>query len=129
MHHQFRFQHTSMKSITYVKKHHLTPAMIKTEALDPYISQVNWQSSNFPWRTGYSPDCFCHGLDLLIHKNPDNNRLHHLQPILLFDLEANMHNKRLDRVAMASVENLEGVAEEQYGSRKKKAADIQALNT
>eukprot|EP00957_Ditylum_brightwellii_P062823 4767000-Ditylum_brightwellii.AAC.1 len=40
-----------------------------------------------------------------------------------------MHNKQLGWVAMASTENLEGVAGEQYGSRKKKAADIQALNT
>eukprot|EP00957_Ditylum_brightwellii_P096347 7338206-Ditylum_brightwellii.AAC.1 len=29
----------------------VTLAMIKTEALDPHISQVNWQSSNFPWCT------------------------------------------------------------------------------
>eukprot|EP00957_Ditylum_brightwellii_P065859 4994787-Ditylum_brightwellii.AAC.1 len=40
-----------------------------------------------------------------------------------------MHNKQLSRVAMASAENLEGMADEQHGSRKKKAADIQALNT
>eukprot|EP00957_Ditylum_brightwellii_P099433 7574370-Ditylum_brightwellii.AAC.1 len=40
-----------------------------------------------------------------------------------------MHNKRLGRVAMASTANLEGVVDEQYGSRKKKAVDIQALNT
>eukprot|EP00957_Ditylum_brightwellii_P110103 8397186-Ditylum_brightwellii.AAC.1 len=40
-----------------------------------------------------------------------------------------MHNKQLGRVAMASAENLEGVADEKYGSREKKEADIQALNT
>eukprot|EP00957_Ditylum_brightwellii_P089051 6781533-Ditylum_brightwellii.AAC.1 len=40
-----------------------------------------------------------------------------------------MHNKQLGWVALASAENLEGVADEQYRSRKKKAADIQVLNT
>eukprot|EP00957_Ditylum_brightwellii_P094726 7213784-Ditylum_brightwellii.AAC.1 len=67
--------------------------MIKAEASDTYLAQVGWQASNFPWCTGYSPDRFLRGLDLLIHKKPNDNRVHRLWPILLFDLEANMHNK------------------------------------
>eukprot|EP00957_Ditylum_brightwellii_P201642 15326568-Ditylum_brightwellii.AAC.2 len=96
---------------------------------DTYLAQVSWQASNFPWLSGYSPDRYRKGLDLLIHKKPDNNRVNRLRPILLFDLEANMHNKRLGRFAMELAEGNGGIAEEQYGSRKHKAADIQALNT
>ena len=107
----------------------VTPAMIKTEAEDDYLAQIGWHASNFPWTTGYSPERFRKGLDLLIHKKPNDNRVHRLRPILLFDLEANMHNKRLGRIAMENAERLQGVADEQYGSRKHKAADVQALNT
>ena len=107
----------------------VTPAMIKTECLDPYIANTNWNASNFPWCTGYSPRRYRTGLDLLIHKRANDNRVDRLRPILLFDLEANMHNKRLGKEAMQRAEECHGIAPEQYGSRKKKAADIQALNT
>eukprot|EP00957_Ditylum_brightwellii_P078893 5998482-Ditylum_brightwellii.AAC.1 len=74
--------------------------MIKTECLDPYIVNTNWNASNFSWCTGYSPRRYRTVLDLLIHKQANNNRVDRLRPILLFDLEANIHNKRLDKEAM-----------------------------
>jgi len=40
-----------------------------------------------------------------------------------------MHNKRLGREAMRRAERCGGVAREQFGSRKRKSADLQALNT
>eukprot|EP00957_Ditylum_brightwellii_P105962 8082922-Ditylum_brightwellii.AAC.1 len=40
-----------------------------------------------------------------------------------------MHSKRLGRYAMNKAEECNGIAPEQYGSRRRKAADIQALNT
>eukprot|EP00957_Ditylum_brightwellii_P038519 2911275-Ditylum_brightwellii.AAC.1 len=58
------------------------PAMVKTKAVDPYISMINWQASNFTLCMGVSK----------------------LRPILLFDIEANMHNKRLGREAMEMAE-------------------------
>eukprot|EP00957_Ditylum_brightwellii_P143658 10945132-Ditylum_brightwellii.AAC.1 len=40
-----------------------------------------------------------------------------------------MHNKRLGREAMRRAEIIHGVAPEQFGSRRKKSAYLQALNT
>ena len=40
-----------------------------------------------------------------------------------------MHNKHLGRIATIQAETLDSIAPEQYGSRKAKAADIQALTT
>ena len=40
-----------------------------------------------------------------------------------------MPNEALGQYAMNQTEELEGIAPEQYGSRKSKANDVQALNT
>eukprot|EP00957_Ditylum_brightwellii_P113728 8671035-Ditylum_brightwellii.AAC.1 len=42
----------------------------------------------------------------------NDSRVHCLRPILLFDLEASMHNKRLRQVAMSNAEYLHGIADE-----------------
>ena len=52
-----------------------------------------------------------------------------MRPIIPFDIEANIHNKHLGRIAMIQSETLDRIAPEKYGSRKEKSADIQALNT
>ena len=49
------------------------------------------------------------GLDLLIHKDPEDYRQHILSPILIFDIEANMHNKHLVRKSMRNEEEMEGL--------------------
>ena len=54
---------------------------------------------------------------------------HHLRPVLMFDIEANLHNKHLGELTMETVEQINALTPEQYGTRKAKAADIQALNT
>eukprot|EP00957_Ditylum_brightwellii_P021422 1616084-Ditylum_brightwellii.AAC.1 len=101
----------------------VTPAMIKTEVNDPYIANINGKASNFIWCTGYSPKLYREGLNLLIHNRSNNNRVSKLRPILLFDIEANMHNKRLGRFAIERAEGLGGIAPKQFGSRKYKSAD------
>lgn len=107
----------------------VTPAMVKAEVQDPELLSVNWMASNYTWCSGYSPERFRQGLDLPFHKTPGDIRAHRLRPIKLFDIEGNMHNKRLGRHSMELAEACNGVAPEQYGSRKCFAADIQALNT
>eukprot|EP00957_Ditylum_brightwellii_P096743 7368025-Ditylum_brightwellii.AAC.1 len=103
--------------------------MVKTEATDPLLARVNWQASNFPWCSGYSPIRFRHGLDLLIHKRLNSNCIDSLRPNFLFDIEANMHNKRLGKDAMNRAENCGSIAPEQFESKKEKSADLLALNT
>eukprot|EP00957_Ditylum_brightwellii_P080911 6154933-Ditylum_brightwellii.AAC.1 len=52
----------------------VSPAMVKTEAADPLLSRIGWNAFNYPWCLGYAPQCYCQGLDLLIHKDPDDFR-------------------------------------------------------
>ena len=107
----------------------ITPAMIKAEAQQEELLLLDYHLANFTWTTGRPPPQWLHGLDLLIYKEFGNNRAEKLRPILLFDIEANMHNKRLGRFAMRKAEDAKAVAWEQFGSRRHHAADLQALNT
>ena len=68
------------------------------------------------------------GLDLIIHKDPNDYQPQRLRPILLFDIEANMHKKALGQYTINHAEELKGIPPEHYGSRKAKAADVKALN-
>ena len=53
---------------------------------------------------------------------------HILQPILLFNIRANAHNKHLGIITIIQANTIYGIASEQYRSHKEKATDIQALN-
>eukprot|EP00957_Ditylum_brightwellii_P177457 13516430-Ditylum_brightwellii.AAC.1 len=78
--------------------------------------------------SGYAPQRYCQGLDLLIHKDPDDFRTSWLCPILLFDIEANMHNKHLAWVTMPMAERNGGIAQEQCCGRVRHSAEVQGLN-
>eukprot|EP00957_Ditylum_brightwellii_P054264 4110314-Ditylum_brightwellii.AAC.1 len=103
--------------------------MVKTEAVDPCISRINWHASNFTWCTGYLSIRFRQGTDLLIHKRAIDKWVIKMRSILLFDIDVNMHNKRLGREAMEKAEENGGIAPEQYNNRKRLSAYLQALNT
>ena len=102
--------------------------MAKTEVLDPEIAEIGRRRFNFPWCTGYKPNKYRNGIDLLIHKNPNDCQPHRLRHMLLFYTEQNIHNEYLGRYVMNQAKELEGIAPEQYGIRKPKAAYAQALN-
>eukprot|EP00957_Ditylum_brightwellii_P042457 3215157-Ditylum_brightwellii.AAC.1 len=36
----------------------VSPTMVKTEVKDTLLAKINWQASNFPWCSGYSPCSF-----------------------------------------------------------------------
>ena len=103
--------------------------MIKTEALDPELAEIFCQRFNLPWCMGYFPKRYQRGLYLLIHKYPNDYRPHIIRPIILLEIETNMHNKHLGRTAMCKAKNLDGLDPEQYGTRKSKEEDIQSPNT
>ena len=69
------------------------------------------------------------GLDLLIHKDPNDFRPQRIRPILLFDVEAILHNKTLRKEVMQLAILTGTLSPEQYGSIKSKVNDAQALNT
>ena len=73
--------------------------MVKTEALDPELSEIGWRRFNLSWFTGYSPKRYKKGIGLIIHKYTNDCGPHRLRPILMFDIEANIHNKALGQYA------------------------------
>ena len=87
----------------------VTPAMVEIDATDTETDEIGWMAYNFTWFSGYSPTHFREALDLLIRKTYDDNCAHQILLILLFDLEANMHNKSLRRTSMELSEDCMGI--------------------
>ncbi len=84
--------------------------------------------ANIPYTSGYSPDRWQQGIDVMIEKKKGNFRVDKLRAILLFEAAFNQNNKKLGRDMMYNAEQLNQIAKEQYGSRKNKAAIEQCLN-
>ena len=103
--------------------------MVKTEALDPELSEIGWRRFNFPWCTGYSPKRYKKRIGLIIHKDPNDCGPHRLRLILMFDIESNMHNKAPGWYAINQEEYLEVISPEEYGIKKSKAAGVKSLIT
>ena len=58
------------------------------------------------------------GIELPIHKDPEDFRFHQLRPILLFDIEANLNNKHLGKLYIGRSEELGALAPKQHRNRK-----------
>jgi len=84
--------------------------------------------ADIPMTTGYSPNCWWEGLNVMLEKIPGNFNVEKLRIILLFEADFNMNNKWLGRAVMLNAEKCNLLAEEQYGSRRQKAAVLQCLN-
>ena len=93
------------------------------------LAEIGWIRFNLTWCTGYPPSRYRKGLDFLIHRYPSDFWPQSLHPILLFYIEANLHNNHLGRKSTHLEESTGTLAPEQYGSRKAKEADAQDLNT
>ena len=106
----------------------LHPAHWKASSQDPYLASMDASWANYPLLSGYSPERWRHGVDTLIPKKLDTDHVEDLRPILLFEVDCNMANKRIGRVMMEMAERNGSLSPEQYGSRKDHSAGIQALN-
>jgi len=89
---------------------------------NPNIVLFNATMADIPLKTGYSPSRWRQGLNVMLEKTPGNFNVEKLRIILLFEADFNANNKWLGRVAMYMAESLDLLADEQYGSRKQKAA-------
>jgi len=95
---------------------------------NPDILIFNATMADIPLKTGYSPDRWKEGLNVMLEKSPGNFNIEKLRIILLFEADFNSNNKWIGRAVMKNAETLNLLAEEQYGSRKHKAAVLQCLN-
>jgi len=84
--------------------------------------------TTIPLLTGISPTRWHTTLNVMLEKLAGNCWVEKLCIIMLFEVDFNSNNKWLGCALMAQVENNQALAEEQYGSRKGKAAGIQCLN-
>eukprot|EP00978_Attheya_sp_CCMP212_P003448 scaffold7138_cov69-Attheya_sp.AAC.6 len=106
----------------------LHPAHWKASCSDPYLASMDAAWANYPMLSGFSPSRWRRGVDLLIPKKTDTDKVEDLRPILLFEVDCNMANKCIGWVMMEMAERNGTLSNEQYGSRKDHSAGIQALN-
>ena len=83
---------------------------------------------NIPMETGYSPERWRKADDHMEQKAPDNFNIDRFRPIIHVEADFNMANGFIGRKVMHNAEKNDILAPEQYGSRKDKSAQDQALN-
>jgi Reverse transcriptase (RNA-dependent DNA polymerase) len=77
---------------------------------------------------GYSLLRWQHGIDVMIPKKEDSLRVDMLRTIVLLEADFNFINKIVGKRAMINAEKAGTVAEEQFGSRKRKSSILHATN-
>jgi len=95
---------------------------------DIVIGKINRLMATIPQITGISPDRWRTTLNVMLEKLAGNCWVEKLRIIMLFEADFNNNNKWLGRALMQQAEEQQALADEQYGSRKGKAAGIQCLN-
>ena len=84
--------------------------MVKIEALDLELVKIGWQRFNPRGVLNTTQNATKWGIDLIIHKYPNDWRPHKLRSIIFFDIKANMQNKHLGINATIQAKNLDGLA-------------------
>jgi len=95
---------------------------------NPDILVFNAMMADLPMKTGYSPQRWQEGLNVMLEKTPGNFNAEKLRIILLFEADFNSNNKWLGCAVMLTAESLNLLADEQYGNHRNKAAVLQVLN-
>lgn len=68
------------------------------------------------------------GIDIMIPKKADSQRVDKLRTIVLMEADFNFVNKIIGKRVMANAERANNLASEQYGSRKSKSSIVHATN-
>ncbi len=95
---------------------------------DERVASFNAGMAIIPAATGYSPNRWRHGLNVMLEKAPGNIDVERLRIILLFEADCNQNNKWIGRAFMKEAERGDLLAVEQYGSHRYKDAITQCLN-
>ena len=99
----------------------------KAGALHSKLSWMHFEMSIMPMKTGYSPERWKQGIDVMLLKAPDVFLLEKLRTIVLYEADFNHENKRLGRDAMKMALNQNLIADEQF-SRPGRSAQDNALS-
>jgi hypothetical protein len=91
----------------------------KAIARDAELSEMESAFISIPLRSGYVFRAWKYGVDCVLPKKKNELLVHALRTIVLLEADFNFLNKHVARKAMANAELLkQGIAPEQYGSRK-----------
>jgi len=92
------------------------------------MTHINAMLADYPLLTGLMPDRWLCTLNVMLEKIPGNNLVEKLRIIMLFEGDFNNNNKWIGQAVMKYVEKNNRIAQEQYGSQKRKVAWTQCLN-
>jgi len=87
-----------------------------TGTFNPEILVINATLADIPLQTGFSPDRWRKGLNVLLEKSPGNFNVEKLCIILLFEADFNHNNKWVGRAIMLNAELARMSVVEQYSS-------------
>jgi len=94
---------------------------------NPIIAIINAKMADWPQHKGRPLQHWTKGLNVMLEKIPGNCNLE-LHIIVLFEADFNYNNKHIGWAVMVSMEKAGLLAQEQYGSRRNKLANLQCLN-
>lgn len=93
-----------------------------------FTARIVSQLALIPSISGYSPESWKTGIDLMIPKKSADIRPEKLRLILLMDVRFNHNNKLIGKKMMETGEKMGWLASEQFGIQKAKSAVEHALN-
>jgi hypothetical protein len=95
---------------------------------DPELAAMDAAFARIPAISGYSPNRWQNGLNVMMDKKAGEIRVTKLRTLVLFEADFNQNNKSMARSMMANAEKYNLIAPEHYGSRKHHNAQDQGLN-
>jgi Reverse transcriptase (RNA-dependent DNA polymerase) len=101
---------------------------MKASCLYPAAAETDRMFLEIALKTGYTLDCWKHGIDFCIPKKEDSIKVSKLRTIVLFECDFNHLNKIIGKRLMKHAEKANSIALEQYGSRKRKSAILHATS-
>jgi endonuclease/exonuclease/phosphatase family metal-dependent hydrolase len=100
----------------------------KAHEKDVLLATLDAVLAQIPFETGFSPERWRQGIEVMLLKLPGNYNVEKLRAILLFEADFNFNNKRWGRILVWYAEAHGLLADEQYSSRKRLAAIDHCLN-
>ena len=116
------------KEFTSAGKTGWTFSHSKTCALTQNAADFEATMAHIPYISGYTPKEWQVGVDIMIYKKANLDRVDKLRTIVLKEADANFNDGRLGRDMMNHAERHGMIAREQYGSRKGHTSIDHAVN-
>jgi hypothetical protein len=116
------------KEYTSAGKSGWTFSHSKTCALDRLTADFEATMAHIPYITGYAPKEWKTGVNIMIYKKDNLDRVDKLRTIVLKEADANFNDGKLGKEMMAHAETHGMIAREQYGSRKGHTSITHAVN-